>query len=245
MFARLTLAAGLLLAGCAPTAADDAAKIDGELKAALAEAEGRMKADPNDIRALLARGDALFFLGRFDDAIRDYDRMIAVDPELGPTHWQRGLALYYAGRYEDSAKQFERFYERDKADRENGVWRFYAQVKKDGVEAARKALLPYEQPDREPLPAVYRLCAGEATPADVLKPAEAPGLPEAERQKRRFYGDLYVGLDAAIVRNDPKAARPHLERAVKNPWPRGAGYGPDFMWQIARLSLDRLDQKTP
>src|SRR3712207_7016404 len=60
------------------------------------------------------RGDALFFLGRFDEAIRDYDRMIALAPELGPTHWQRGLALYFAGRYDDSAKQFERYYEGDR-----------------------------------------------------------------------------------------------------------------------------------
>lgn len=227
-------------AGCG--AAEPSADVSDELKASLADAEARLKADPDDVRALQNRGDALFFLGRFGDAVRDYDRMIELDPELGPTHWQRGLALHFAGRYEEAAKQFERFYGLDKSDRENGIWRFYAQVEKDGLDEARKRLLPYVEPDREPLPLVYRMCGGEATPGDVLRSVEAAEVPEREKAKRRFYADLYVGLDAAIVRDDPAAARPRLERAVKSGWPRGNGYGPNFMWHVARLSLDRLGE---
>ena len=235
----LTSIAAVCLASCS-LAAEPAADLDGELKKALADAEKRVAADSTDVRALLDRGDALFFLGRFDEAVRDYDRMLELDPTLGPMHWQRGLALHFAGRYDDAAKQFERYYELDKSDRENGIWRFYAQVEKDGVETARKALFPYEQPDREPLPIVYRMCQGDATPEQVLRSVETAGVAGAEKQKRQFYADLYVGLDAAIVRDDPNAARPLLDRAIENPWPRKAGYGPNFMWHIARLSRDRL-----
>lgn len=221
-------------------AAEPAANIERELKAALADADAAVKANPDDLAALQDRGDVHFFLGQFAEAVRDYDRMLALEPDLGPKHWQRGLALHFAGRYDDAAKQFERYYELDKSDRENGIWRFYAHVEKNGVEAARKALLPYTQPDRAPLPIVYRLCEGKATPEDVLKSVGDDG-PANEQQKQRFYADLYVGLDAAIVRDEPAAARPLLERAVQNDWPRQAGYGPTYMWHIARLSLARLD----
>lgn len=236
----------LFVVACAScSAAEPTANVERELQAKLADAEMRVEANSDDVRALLDRGDALFFLGRFEEAIRDYDRMIALQPELGPTHWQRGLALHFAGQYDDAAKQFERFFELDKSDRENGIWRFYAQVKKDGVDSARKALFVYEQPDREPLPIIYHLCEGKATPADVAKSVEAAGIPPQEKRKRQFYAELYLGLDAAIVRNDAKAARPHFERAVANRWPRSAGYGPTYMWHVARLSLDSLGAPPP
>ena len=237
------VAVGVVSVGC--LAEEPSREVGAELKAALADAEGRVRADANDARALLDRGDALFFLGRSGEAVRDYDRMIELDPTIGPTHWQRGLALHFAGRYEEAAKQFERFYERDKSDRENGIWRYYAQVEKDGVEAARKALLPYVEPDREPLPLVYRMCAGDVSGEEVLKSVEAAKVPAEEKAKRQFYADLYVGLDAAIVRDDPEAAKPLLERAVKSSWPRGNGYGPNFMWHIARLSLEQAEKAKP
>ena len=234
-------AAILLAIGCVScSAAEPAADVERELNESLAKAESLLVTDPMDLAALQERGDALFFLGRFDEAIRDYDRVLELRPDLGPKHWQRGLALHFAGRYEDAAKQFERYYELDKSDRENGIWRFYAQVEKDGVEAARNALLPYEQPDREPLPIIYRLCAGEVTPEEVARSVESADVPRDEKRKRQFYADLYLGLDAAIVHDDPQAARPLLERALQNPWPRSAGYGPEFMWHIARLSRDAL-----
>jgi lipoprotein NlpI len=237
------VAIGVAAAGC--LAEETSREVGPELEAALADAEARVKADASDLRAVLDRGDALFYLGRYAEAVRDYDRMIELDPSVGPTHWQRGLALHFAGRYEEAAKQFERFYERDKSDRENGIWRYYAQVEKDGVEAARKALLPYVEPDREPLPLVYRMCAGEVTGEEVLKSVEAAKVSAEERAKRQFYADLYVGLDEAIVRDDPKAAKPLLERAVKSTWPRGNGYGPNFMWHIARLSLEGAEKAKP
>lgn len=239
MSRTVTLVLLVLAAPCVAAEPDD--ELVGDLKASLVAADAALKANPEDLAALQDRGDALFFLGRFDEAVRDYDRMLALEPRLGPKHWQRGLALHFAGRYDDAAKQFERYYELDKSDRENGIWRYYAQVEQDGVETARKALLPYSQPDRAPLPIVYRMCEGKATPQQVLDSINTADVTDEQRQKQRFYADLYVGLDAAIVRDDATASRPLLERAVSNEWPRRAGYGPTFMWHVARLSLGRLE----
>ena len=117
-------------------------------------------------------------------APRRDDRMVEIDPSVLPLHWRRGLALYYVGRYEDSAKQFERYFEQDKSDRENGIWRFYAQTKQYGIEEARRRLLPYVQPDRAPLPDVYDLCAGKLTVLKLEERLSPSGLPAAEQAKR-------------------------------------------------------------
>ncbi|MBA3313204.1 MAG: tetratricopeptide repeat protein [Planctomycetaceae bacterium] len=237
---RLLVIAAIICGTASCSAGDTPEEPAAKLKADLLAANAGVEANPDDVGALAERGDAKFFLGRYDEAIADYDRMLELRPDLGPKHWQRGLALYFAGRYDESAKQFERYYEGatgDKSDRENGIWRFYAQVKQDGVENARKQLLEYRLPDRDPLPIIYRMCAGEISAFDVLKSVEAAQVPDAEKAKRRFYANLYVGLDAAIVRRDPKSARERLQMAIGNPWPRKAGYGGNFMWHVARLSL--------
>lgn len=245
---RSFTAAAIVLCFVSCTNAETPQDVDANLAAELKTANAAVEADPQDVQALLARGDANFFLGNFKAAVADYDRMIELQPMLGPRHWQRGLALYFAGRFDDAARQFERYYEGDqgdKSDRENGIWRYYAHVRKHGVEQARKRLLEYNLPDREPLPIIYRMCEGTATPQQVLESVEAAQISDAERSKRRFYADLYVGLDAAIVRKDAKAAHEHLARAVANPWPRSAGYGGDYMWHVARLSLKGLEQPLP
>lgn len=199
-------------------------------------------AAPGDIGLYSQRGDAYFFRGQFAKALADYDQMAVLDPRILPTHWRRGLALYYVGRYEDSAQQFEKSFERDQSDRENGIWRYYAQARQLGLEAARQKLIKYEQSDREPLPDIYRLCEGQLTPADLeQKLAAAASLPEPDRLQREFYLHLYLGLDAAL-RNDTATARRHLEAAVADPWSRQASYGTNYMWHIARLQLDQLPE---
>jgi len=220
-------------------------QVEQNLALELKAAHEAVESNPEDVQALLQRGDANFFLGNFKAAVADYDRMIELQPELAPRHWQRGLALYFAGRHDDAARQFERYYEGargDKSDRENGIWRYYAHVREHGIEKARKLLLEYQLPDREPLPIIYRMCEGDATPQQVIESVEKAQVPNPEREKRRFYAHLYVGLDAAVVQKDANAAREHLAKAVANSWPRNAGYGGNFMWHVARLSLKGLDR---
>jgi lipoprotein NlpI len=185
------------------------------------------------------RGDALFFRGRFDEAVSDYDKMVALDPELETSHWRRGIAYFYAGRYKDAAHQFEIYHSFDQVDRENGIWRFLSQTKAYGIETARAGLLKYKKDDREPFPAVYQLFAGKLTGEQVLEQIAEAQLDPAEREKRLFYAELYIGLDDA-VQNKPASARKHLEAAVRNSWGPKAGFGPNYMWHVGRLHYELL-----
>lgn len=185
------------------------------------------------------RGDVLFFLGRFEAAVADYDQMLPLDERLKASHWRRGLALYYAGKFAEAAEQFERFYEIDKVDRENGIWHYLSLCRMVGPEPARRRMLPYEQADREPFGDIYRLFAGTTTSEAMLERIESARIEPADRDLRLFYAHLYSGLNELTL-GKTDAARASLREAVASTAPRQAGYGPHYMWQVARLQYELL-----
>jgi lipoprotein NlpI len=199
---------------------------------------------PENIELHSQRGDALLFLGRFEEAAADYDRMVGLDASQEASHWRRGIAQFYAGRYDQAARQFERYHSFDNVDRENGIWRYLCQVKADGIEKARAGLLKYEKDDREPFGDVYRLFAGTSEPEAILERITQADISAVEREKRRFYANLYVGLWHA-VHDRPDQARPHLKAAAENTWAAQAGYGPNYMWHVGRLHYDLLAKQNP
>jgi lipoprotein NlpI len=230
-----------------PLSAEERAQLARRLDREIARLSEALAANPDDRtaqRLYSQRGDAYFFRARFPEALADYEQLSRLNPELEPFHWRRGLAYYYTGRYADAARQFERYFEHDQSDRENGIWRFYAQAREHGLEAARRTMLPYEKPDRALLPEVYRLCAGTLSAAELEQKINAEDVPEAERQARQFYGNLYLGLDY-VLKGETEPARRHLARAVASRWPQQAGYGPQYMWHVARLELERLPAPQP
>jgi lipoprotein NlpI len=190
------------------------------------------------------RGDAYFFLGQFPKSVADYDEMVKLNKELESSHWRRGIAYFYADKFKNAAEQFELYHSFDDVDRENGIWRYFSQYKAHGREQARQGLLKYKKDDREPFPAVYQLFAGKVTPEEILKQIGDAKIDDEERQKRLFYAELYIGLNYA-VEQQPEKALPHLRAATANSWPRKAGYGPYYMWQVGRLHFERLSQKKP
>lgn len=189
------------------------------------------------------RGDARFFLGEFRDALADYEKMVELNPDSGPSHWRRGIARFYAGQYQAAAKQFEEYHSFDNVDRENGIWRYLSQRKAYGLEKAREGLLKYEKTDREPFPAVYELFAGRITPGQILSEIAEADIDERERSKREFYAHLYIGLNHAVEGRSQQALT-HLRKATASPWPQRAGFGPDFMWHVGRLHYERLVQQS-
>ena len=210
-----------------------------DFESVIARTTERVRADKANVDLYSRRGDAYFFRGEFAKAVTDYDRMVELKPGLDASHWRRGIALFYARRFEDAARQFERYHSFDDVDRENGIWRYLSQVKADGREHARAGLLKYKKDDREPFPAVYQLFAGKITPEEILRQIDSADVDKMEREKRLFYAHLYVGLNHAVEgRSD--AALPHLRKAVANSWAPGAGYGPSYMWQVARLHYEQL-----
>ncbi len=227
------LALGGLVSGAEP---DDP---EAPLRKRLDDLNARVKERPNGIDGYSARGDVRFFLGDFPGAVADYSKMVELDPASDTSHWRRGIAFFYAGKYADAAAQFERYHAFDNVDRENGIWRYLSMYRAQGKDQARKELLRYEKDDREPFGDVYRLFSGEMTPEQILQRIREAGISDDEREKRLFYAELYIGLNE-LVEGRPEQAARHLTQAEGCQWPRRAGYGPHYMWQVARLQLAEL-----
>ena len=203
----------------------------------------RIGKNPESLDGYSRRGDANFFLGRFKDAVADYDKMNELDAGQSSSNWRRGIALFYAGRYQDAAAQFESYHSFDQVDRENGIWRYLSQHKAYGREKAREGLLKYQKDDREPFPAVYKLFAGTITPDQILNDIAKADLSKSSREMRLFYAHLYIGLNYS-VEDDADKARQHLAIATRNSWPTTAGYGPNYMWHVGRLHEELLRKKS-
>lgn len=184
------------------------------------------------------RGDALFFLGQFPEAVREYSVMVQIDPALDASHWRLGIALFFADQPRKAVAQFEKYHSFDNVDRENGIWRYLSQYKASGAEVAGKELLKYDKDDREPFPAVYRLFDGSLKPEAALA-LISNDLPPGQRSQRLFYTDLYIGMHA-VVQGDLQLAERHLHSATANEWPRTTGFGPNYMWHVGRLQWELL-----
>lgn len=194
--------------------------------------------DTGAVAAHSRRGDALLFLGQYHRAVAEYRKMVDLQPDLDASHWRLGIALYFADQHEEAAAQFDKYHSFDDVDRENGIWRFLCHHRAFGAEQAARQLLRYDKDDREPFPVVYRLFDGSISPAEALQ--QIPdSLPAAERDKRLFYTELYIGL-LKTAEGDVEAARAALAGAISRKWPRKAGFGPNYMWHVARLQFDEL-----
>jgi lipoprotein NlpI len=193
---------------------------------------------PNSPNLLSRRGDMRVFLGDFPGAISDYEGMIALDPALDAPHWRLGIAYYFAREFAKAARQFDKYHAYDGRDRENGVWKFFSQVRGEGLEAARKGLLVYTQFDREPFPSVYKMLAGEQTAAGVLEELERKGL-QKETQVV-FFAKYYAGLYESVT-GHKEAGLKWVQEAVALFPPAAADRGgPGYMWQAARLHAQQL-----
>lgn len=217
-----------------PLSNEQVTDLEQRFQKVLEESAVALEKNPKALAAYSQHGDALFFLGRFAEAVADYDKMIELDEAERASHWRRGIALFYAGQFDDAAAQFESYHSFDQIDRENGIWRYLSQHRADGRAKAREGLLKYQKDDREPFPAVYKLFAGTTTPEEILERISEAKISKLEREKRLFYAHLYIGLNHAVEGED-RPAQKHLALATRNTWGPGAGYGPHYMWQVGRL----------
>ncbi len=246
---RLTLALGAVFAGRTGLGAASAGAEPPPLPPAertalldrttteLSALDRAIAAAPADPALYSRRGDRLLFLGRFSAAVADFEKMIALDPALDAPHWRLGIAYHFAGDFAKSARQFEKYHAYDDRDRENGLWKFLADVRTLGLERARAAMLPYTRFDREPFPTLYDLFAGRLTTEAFFADLEQRGLGANERVQ--FFARYYAGLHEAL-HGRTAAALPHLRAAVANAWGRTAENGPAYMWQVARLHYEQF-----
>ncbi|HEY1080913.1 MAG TPA: hypothetical protein VGE29_01540 [Prosthecobacter sp.] len=158
-------------------------------------------------------GVQAFFNAQPKEAVAAFDKLIELTPEVKPQLWQRGLALYYTGDFEAGREQFEVHQTVNTADVENAAWHFLCVARLEGLEAARKALIPIEGDTRVPMKQVHDLFAGNGSAEEVLKAAEA-GEGE-DLRNHRCYAHLYLGLYYEALKDDARA-KEHMLKAARD-----------------------------
>jgi lipoprotein NlpI len=183
----------------------------------------------------LREAEELFLTNRVEESLVAFDRL-AADAEAMPYLWQRGIAQYYAGKFAEGRAQFEAHRKVNPNDVENAAWHFLCVARADGVEAARRALLPVGPDARVPMREVLDLFAGKGTEADVLRAANTrEGL---LLRNQLCYAHLYLGLYAEAA-GDAAAARKHLTLAARD-------FAMDhYMGRVAQVHLKQRGWDTP
>ena len=153
-----------------------------------------------------------FFDARINDSAKAFDQVIEAVPQAKPQLWQRGLTLYYAKRYQDSRDQFETHQTANSNDVENAAWHFLCVARLEGVDAARKALIPIEGDTRVPMKQIHALFAGTGTVEAVLT-AAGEGDDSPLRRNHLCYAHLYLGLYFEALGDDTKA-KDHILKAA-------------------------------
>lgn len=234
----------ILLAGiCSTAAGEQRSEIRSAESAMLNTFEQRlasMTEAADTVEAHSRRGDLHLFLNRPHEAVAAFEKMIALDPTQDVPHWRLGIAYYFAGEFAKSARQFEKYHTYDGRDRENGIWKFLAQARVDGIEKARREMLVYTEFDREPFPSLYEMFAGKRSGADILAEVERKQLTGDSRVM--FFAHYYAGLNEELQENRSRALE-HLRKAVALFTPETAVRGgPGYMWQVARVHLLRMEK---
>jgi hypothetical protein len=185
-------------------------------------------ADPAQVKRDFAAATEAFFAAKPAESARLFDAVAAAVPDREPELWQRGLALYYAGRYADGRRQFELHRTVNPNDVENVAWHFACVARESGAEAARAAVLPVGEDRRVPMKQVRDLCAGRATPDDLVAAAEQS--PDDSRRNDLCFAHLYAGLYYDAIGNEDRAKK-HMLLAA------GPFSMDHYMGRVARVHL--------
>lgn len=212
-----------------------------EYARAVADYSEVLKRDPAQATVWQRRGEAQFKHGKIAESLSDFDKFLSLVPERKPHHWQRGIALYYAGRYAEGKQQFELHQTVNSQDVENAVWHFLCTARADGLEAAKKSLIPIEQDARVPMAQVHQLFAGKARPSDVLAAAKA-APPQPGAGEPLFYAHLYLGLYYEAL-GDDKQTGEHIRKAAARA--KENGYMGDVARVHAGILLKRGSKRGP
>lgn len=167
----------------------------------------------NSVDALFQEGVQAFFDAKPKESVAAFDKLIALEPPAAPQLWQRGLSLYYVEDYKEGRKQFELHQTVNGNDVENAAWHFICIAKSDGVDAARKVLIPISGDARVPMKEVHDLFAGKGSEIAVMKAAEATQYGEEARRNHLCYAHLYLGLYYEAL-GEAEKAKAHMTKAA-------------------------------
>ncbi len=208
---------------------------------AVADYNQVLRLDPKSAGVWQARGAAHFKNGKIAESLTDFDTFLRLAPDQKPFHWQRGIALYEAGRFAEGKRQFELHQTVNPQDVENAVWHFLCTARAEGLEAAKKQLIPIEQDVRIPMAQVHQLFAGKARPEDVLAAAQAAPQKTASGEPL-FYAHLYLGLYFEAL-GDEKQTGEYILKAAAHA--KANGYMGDVARVHAEIWKKRKSKRVP
>jgi lipoprotein NlpI len=186
-----------------------------------------------EVEAVFRHAVADLQIGRTGPAASGFDRVVRLAPDLAPELWQRGIALYYEGRYADCRKQFELHRTVNPNDVENAAWHFLCVAKGEGIDKARRDVLPVGADVRRPMLEIYDMLLGRLDPGAVMA---ATGAGDGAQ----FYAHFYIGVYFDAV-GRPQEALTHVLAATDERYARAGG----FMHDIAKIHLRALRAQHP
>ncbi|MEO8269222.1 MAG: hypothetical protein ABI557_05850, partial [Aureliella sp.] len=201
----------------------------GEFSQAADRASAAAKLAEDSPQLLQGAAEVLYRSGHSADSLILFDRVVDLTPESAPQNWQRGIALCSCGKFAEGAKQFETHHSVNPDDVENSAWYFLCIAKTDGIEAARKTVIPSRGDGRQPMMSVLKMLQHKLEPGQVLKAARENTSQGPERQRAEFYAALYIGLYYDALGDAQKAAE-HLKQSLTS---GDSGY----MVDVARVYL--------
>jgi lipoprotein NlpI len=165
-------------------------------------------------RDLVQRGSKEFFAGKIHESIKSFERAIAIEPKIKPQLWQLGISYYYADRFAEGRDLFDLHQTVNSHDVENAVWHFLCVARIDGLEVARKRLIPISGDKRVPMKEVHSLFAGTGSEQQVLESASSVEG-DSNRRNALCYAHLYLGLYEEALKNRAKSME-HMHKAAED-----------------------------
>lgn len=180
--------------------------------------------------------EILYCSGFSQESLPLFQQVVELVPESAPQNWQRGIALCSCGKWQAGAEQFKTHHDVNPDDVENSAWYFLCIAKIEGIDAARKTVIPSRGDGRQPMMSVLKMLKGELEPDLVSAAAIEKTPPGRARKRAQFYADLYIGLYYDCLGDKPQAIR-FLKRSLT--------YGiTGYMADTARVYLgDRFSEK--
>ena len=203
---------------------------------AIADFSKAIELDPSSVEAWQRRGEEHFKMAKFKESVADFERVVTLQPERRPYHWQLGISYYYTEQFAEGRDLFASHQTVNSSDVENAVWHFLCTVRADGLEAAKKGLLPIPQDSRVPMMEVYGLFGGKLTEEAVIKRAHEGSVLGGLRARQIFYAHLYLGLYHEALGNAEQAYS-YIKKAAQQYKENG------YMGAVARSHRVWLERK--
>lgn len=195
-----------------------------------------IKLAPDAAVAYDRRGDANLKAGKFEDAVKDFDKYHelrkAGDKEKAE-HWRRGIALYYAGKFKEGADQFALHKSVNPEDVENAAWHYLCSVRAGtDKKKAQAELIAVKDDTRVPMKKIHEMFAGKCQPPAVLDEVAKSKLTGEPLKEAEFYAHLYIALYYESE-GKKKECEDHLKIAVEKKISH-------YMWDVADIHLKTL-----